>query len=306
MMRWLTSHRVALDAMLVRVLREPLSIALNVIAVAIVLALPLLGLVLVASFEPVSGRLASDPEISVFLSLDAKRADALALGVQLRGLAGVAEARFVPRENAVEELRQRPGMQAALAALHDNPLPDAWILRLSREAADAQGAVSLQESMARRISKLPSVEHVQIDSAWAARMESLLHLLRLAVALVGLALALAVIAAVFNTIRLQVASQHAEIEVARLIGATDAFICRPFYYTGALQGFAGGVLALLVVWVVLIPLNTEVAALAHLYSAEFGLDMPAAGQILLFLAVSAMLGWIGAALSVRSQLARKA
>ena len=112
------------------------------------------------------------------------------------------------------------------------------------------------------------------------------------------------VAVVFNTIRLQVMTQHEEIEVCRMFGATDAFICRPFYYTGALLGLVAGGAALGVVALALQPFNSTIAEFARLYASEFRLAPLGIAPTVILLTMSAMLGLFGALLSVRRHLSR--
>ncbi len=304
MKRWLTEHRFAISEMIGHLSRQPLSLALNVLAVSVALALPWLGAVILGDLEPLAGQIARSPEISVFVVQDATRNDALAVGVQLRALPEVEDARFIAREAALEDMRQRPGLDAILTALNQNPLPDAWVVQLRPPGNTGESAAALQARVAHRLAQIPKVEHVQVDSAWVERLDALLRLLRLGLVVVSVALAVAVIAVIFNTIRLQVLGQREEIEISQLFGATKQFIRRPFYYVGALQGLVSGVIAVIMVEVALMPLNAALADLARLYQSNFTLAGPGVGEVLLFLLIAALLGWLGAALSVGRHLSR--
>jgi cell division transport system permease protein len=134
-------------------------------------------------------------------------------------------------------LRAAEGMGEIIASLPKNPLPDAFIV----EPADTQPAA--MEALAATFAEWPKVEHVQLDSAWSKRFDAFLRIGKLVVTLIAGVFAAALVAATFNTIRLQIMANAAEIEVARFVGATDAFIRRPFQYFGALQGGCGGLLA---------------------------------------------------------------
>ncbi|TFW19760.1 FtsX-like permease family protein, partial [Massilia arenosa] len=152
--------------------------------------------------------------------------------------------------------------------------------------------------------KLPNVDTVQVDSAWVKRLAALLGILRLILLMLALTLGTVVVAVVFNTIRLQVLTQRDEIAVSKLLGATDNFIHRPFYYTGALLGLCAGAVALGAVALALQPLNAAIAEFARLYASEFQLaPLPPLG-IAALLAVSAALGLVGAVLSVQRHLRR--
>jgi cell division transport system permease protein len=110
------------------------------------------------------------------------------------------------------------------------------------------------------------------------------------------------VAITFNTIRLQILTQRAEIEISKLIGATDAFIRRPFFYLGALQGLAGGLVALVILRASLAALNLGVAELAASYGSAFRLGFLEPGDALAVALFSAVLGWLGAYLSVSKYL----
>ena len=144
--------------------------------------------------------------------------------------------------------------------------------------------------------------HVQLDSAWVKRFDAFLRLARLALWMLAGIFAAGLVAVTFNTIRLQVMAQAAEIEVARMIGATDAFIRRPFYYFGALQGALGGLLAAALVVGALQLLAGPVGDLAALYGASFVLRLPGPVEVAVLAAAGAFLGWLGAQLSVSLSL----
>lgn len=306
MSAWLRLHALALGDALRHVLRSRGSFGLNAIVVAIALALPFAGLTILENVRPVSEQLAVEPEISIFLALDATREQANALAPRIRGLVqesgGTGRLEFIPRERALSTLKDKTGLSDAITALGENPLPDSYVLKLSgvQNSAEA-GRV---EAIASRIKALPGVEYVQIDSAWVKRLAALLQVLRLALLFLAATLGVVVIAVVFNTIRLQVMTQREEIEVCRMVGATDSFVCRPFYYSGAMLGLAAGALALLLVALALQPLNGAVTEFARLYASEFRLAPLGVTTSALLLGASALLGLFGAALCVRRHLAR--
>jgi cell division transport system permease protein len=299
---WLREHRFAFTDALRKLVKTPGSFAFNVLVVAIALALPIAGLTLLENIRPVTQQLAVEPEISLFLALDTPAAEASALASGIRSTLPPASKKsrieFIPRAQALEALKEKSGLADALATLGQNPLPDAYIIRLSNIDASAVDA------LAERLKTLPGVETVQVDSAWVKRLAAMLQVMRLALLLLAVTLAVVVMAVVFNTVRLQVLTQREEIAVSRLIGATDAFIHRPFYYTGALLGLCAGAVALGAVALALQPLNAAIAEFARLYASEFRLAALDLSITLQLLAISAALGLFGATLSVRRHLAR--
>jgi cell division transport system permease protein len=301
---WIRQHQFALGAALSTLRKAPGSFLFNVLVVAVALALPFAGITLLDNVRPMSEQLSVDPEVSLFVKPGATREEAQALEPQLRHIlqGSNAEIVFVPSEQALDDLKERSGLSAALDTLGENPLPDSYVMKLAgfnstREAARIDGIVE-------QMGALPQVDTVQVDSAWVKRLAALLAILRMALLFLAITLGVVVIAVVFNTIRLQVMTQREEIAVSKLLGATDNFIHRPFYYTGALLGLCAGAVALGAVVLALNPLNGAIAEFARLYASEFQLAPLGPLEVAGLLAISAGLGLIGALLSVQRHLAR--
>ena len=296
MRTWLRQHRQAMAAAFGKIAAQKAAAALNALVIGIALSLPAGGYALLGSLRALTAGASLDPQLSLFMRVEAKRADAEALGAKLKGDARLRELRFVPREQALKELQATEGLAEVVAALNRNPLPDAFVLRPKSTEAAAL------EALARDLRGLPGVAQVNVDSAWARRLGALAGTARLAIALLAALLAFGLVAITFNTIRLQILTQRAEIEISKLIGATDAFIRRPFFYLGALQGLAGGMVALAILWGSLSALNAGVADLAASYGSDFRLGFLTPGDALAVVLFSAGLGWFGAYLSVSKYL----
>lgn len=302
---WFRQHRFAFGAALSTVRKAPGSFLFNVLVVAFALMLPFAGITLLDNVRPLSEQLSVDPEISLFMKQEATREEADALAPQIRRIlatGGRANVSFVPREQALASLKEKSGLSDVLDTLGDNPLPDSYVMKL--EGFARGGAAEGVDLIVEQLRALPGVDTVQVDSAWVKRLAALLNILRLALLLLAVTLGIVVIAVVFNTIRLQVLTQKEEIAVSKLLGATDNFIHRPFYYTGALLGLCAGAVALGAVTLALSPLNRAIAEFARLYASEFQLAPLGGPEIAGLLAISAGLGLIGAMLSVQRHLAR--
>lgn len=293
MRAWLRQHRVALARALARLAAQRAASLLNALAIGVALSLPAGGYALLADLQGVAQRASFEPQVSVFLAPDAPRA---ALEARLRGDARVAELRFVSRDEALAELRSAEGLADVIAELERNPLPDTFVLR---GAEDGPAAL---EALAESLRAVPGVARVHVDSAWAERLAALARTGRLALGVLGVVLATGLVAVTFNTIRLQILTQREEIEVSRLLGATDAFVRRPFLYLGLLQGAGGGLLALAILGAGLAVLNEGVGELARAYGSSFRLAFLSWADALSLVAFSAFLGWFGSALSVSRYL----
>jgi cell division transport system permease protein len=299
MKTWLRQHRQALAAAIGKLAAQKPAAMLNALVIGIALSLPAGGYALLSSLRSVSLGSALEPQLSVFLRAESTRAAADALGVQLKADPRLGAVRFVSREQALKELQATEGLAEVVAALNRNPLPDAFVLR--PRPTDGADAAQL-DALAKDLRALPGVAHVQVDSAWARRLGALAGTARLAVALLATLLAFGLVAITFNTIRLQILTQRAEIEISKLIGATDAFIRRPFFYLGVLQGLAGGLVALAILRAGLWALNVGVSELAASYGSSFRLEYLAPADAIAVVLFTAALGWFGALLSVSKYL----
>jgi cell division transport system permease protein len=279
-----------------RLARSPLATLLNVVVIGVALSLPV-GLYLgLTELQGVARQLSSDPQLSLFLDRDAGSDQAREIEERLKRHPMVASVRFVAKERALEDLKHGAGLAEVLDSLKENPLPDAFVVTAKGNSPDALEALH-EEALV-----WPKVAHAQLDSEWARKLDAVLRIGRTLALLLGVLLGAGLVAVTFNTIRLQILTRRDEIEVAKLIGATDAFVRRPFLYFGGLQGLAGGLMAWAVVAGALWFLNRELTGLSALYASGFRLR-PLSGQdALLLFGVAAALGWLGAWLSVSRYL----
>jgi cell division transport system permease protein len=281
-----------------RMFASPLAGIFNILVIGIALSLPAGMYVLLQNVQGLATQLSSTPQISLFISMEAKAEDIDKLRKQLEQNPFIARVEFVGREQALEQLKQSTGLADVIGGLNQNPLPDAFIV--NPKSGTAQSLDKLRIELA----KLPRVELAQLDSDWAYKLEALLKFGRMVALILASLLSLALIAITFNTIRLQILTQRDEIEVAKLIGATNSFIRRPFLYFGATQGLLGGVMAWIIITVSLILLNHQLNALSQLYASQFILHALSLGDSVTLLLFSMYLGWLGAWLSVARHLSQ--
>jgi cell division transport system permease protein len=293
---WLAQHGAALRGAVGRLAAAPLATLLNILVIGVALSLPAGLYLALGELQALSRQLSGDPQVSLFFSLDASDADVAAVQRRLRAHPHAHRVRLIPRAEAFEELKRNAGLTEVLDSLPQNPLPDALVVTVEDNRPD------WLEALRTEASGWPKVEHVQLDSDWARRLDAALRVGRtLALLLAGL-LACALVAVTFNTIRLQILTRREEIEVSGLIGATKPFIRRPFLYFGALQGLAGGLVAWLAVAAGVWILNRDLSALAALYASSWRLQGPSPQSAAALLAFSSSLGWVGAWLSVSRHL----
>lgn len=283
-------------AALRRVGRAPLALALNVVAVGIALALPLGGYVVLENLGALADRIGAEPQLSVFFATDAEKSEIDRVEAALKRAPGIRAVRFVPRDEALRAIQQSDGIGDVVATLKSNPLPDAFIADL------VPGETGAAEQLAAALRDMPKVARVQFDAAWARRVGGLLRLGRSAVGLLAALLAVGLVAVTFNAVRLQILTRRDEIELARLVGATDSYIRRPFLYQGAVLGLAGGLAAAAIILGMAALLDREVTNVAQAYGSEFRLRLLPLRDWTAMLAFSAVIGWAGAYASVSRYL----
>ncbi len=296
MIHWLYLHARAFAQAFTRLTGQPVGTLLSALVVGIALSLPAGGYLLLSNVASLARGLSGTPEISLFLDVAAGADDVAAIEKRLKAEPALAGYRYISRDEALHQL-ESGGLGDVLGGLAANPLPDAFVIMLRGEDP------ALFERLSGDMRAWPKVSHVQLDSAWVKRLHALLGLGRSVVLMLAGLLGFALIIVTFNTIRLQILTQRAEIEVSRLLGATDPFIRRPFYWFGALQGLLGGCVALGTVWLGIYALATPVTTLAASYGTVFVLAGPGLKESAAIVAFAAVLGWLGSAISVRRHLA---
>lgn len=293
---WIRQTGGALRDATRRLLRNPLATLLNVLVIGVALALPV-GLYLgLTELQGMARHLSSDPQISLFLDRNATADQANEVEQRLKRHRLVATSRYIAKEQALQDLKRGAGLAEVLESLKENPLPDAFVATVKGNSPEALDALREEAET------WPMVAHVQLDSDWARKLDAVLRIGRTLALLLGGLLAGGLVAVTFNTIRLQILTRREEIEVSKLIGATNAFVRRPFLFFGALQGLAGGLAAWAVVAGALWLLDRELAGLSALYGSELQLRPLSGRDGLILLGLAAALGWLGAWLSVSRYL----
>jgi cell division transport system permease protein len=289
-------HFRVLRFTLLRLLHAPGASLLNLLVIGIALSLPVGGYVLLKNVQGISSQMVGTPQISAFLSANTTQDEISHISTHLKEHAAIDHIEFVPRDLALKQLQLSTGLADVIGGLTQNPLPDAFIIY--PVAMDVQKLELLRDDL----KSWSKFEHVQLDSAWAYKLEALLKFGRLFVLILAAMFSFALVAITFNTIRLQILTQREEIEVSKLIGATNGFIRRPFLYFGLVQGLLGGIASWLIIAFCLLLLNHSLAGLTQLYATNFTLTHLSLGDSISLLGFSSYLGWLGAWLSVSQHL----
>lgn len=291
-------HLQALLSSLGKLVRSPLATLLTLIVIALALALPTALRVFVTNAQAATGNFASAVDMSVYLKTDVPLAKAQQLAQSAQQRADVATVTLIAADQGLQEFRSYSGFGDALTALKENPLPH--VLRV-RPRTDYTAEAAL-ESLKRYFSAWPEVDLVQVDAEWVLRFNAILDLLRHILLIAAALLGLGVLAVIGNTIRLEIQGRRAEIEVTKLVGGSNAYVRRPFLYTGMLYGLGGALLAWGIVAAAIVILGAPVATLARLYGSRYVLRGPSPDDVGVLLGAGVALGWLGAWISAARHL----
>jgi cell division transport system permease protein len=297
---WIERHAQSLVGSLGRLARQPFATALTVVVIGIALALPAALWLVVTNARAVTADLGESVQLSVYLRLPMTAEQAQKAANAIQGRVEVEHTVLVSPDQGLAEFRELSGIGDALSALAENPLP--WVVRVRPAPPhDTAGAV---DALAAGIRELEAVELVEADTTWVRRLHAILDMLRRLVFLVAAALAAGVLAIIGNTIRLEIDGRRAEIEVVKLVGGSNAFVRRPFLYSGLWQGLAGGLCAVGLIALALTLLEPPAARLAAAYGASFRPIGLAPREWFAVVGGGAALGFVGAWLAAGYHLRR--
>jgi cell division transport system permease protein len=293
-------HAQTLVGSLGRIVNQPFATLMTMGVVAVAIALPLLLSLFLSNLSAATGNWNNAFDLSVYMNKKASAARAASVAKQLRQRGDVATVRVITADQALAQFRNDSGFGKALDALSDNPLPDTLIVTPTLAASTPQGTDALKQA----IGTIADVQAVQLDTEWVKRLHAMLDILRRVVLLTAGLLGAGVVLIVGNTIRLDILNRRQEIEVMKLVGASDGFARRPFLYSGIWYGLGGGLIALILVAVAAVILAKPVDSLAKLYGSQFrlrGLGFTTTAGVLALAVGLAWLGsWLAATRHIRS------
>lgn len=279
--------------------RRPLATGMTIIVIAITLALPTLFWVFNDNLAQLTANWQRGGHISLYLKMPITAKDEAAFLEHVRTTAGVGNATLKTADEGLTELETQEGMQDIRRYLPENPLPS--VIEVV-PALDISTPAKL-EQLFDQLKANPQVDQAKLDMQWIQRLHAILGFVAKTADGLVILLALAVVLIIGNTLRLAIHNRHEEIQILKLIGATDPYIIRPFLYSGIWYGLGGAVLAVLFVNIFILSLVLAVNQLAEVYQMHYSILGLTILQILLLIGSATVLGWIGARLSVKSQLA---
>lgn len=279
--------------------RAPISTLMTCMVIGIALALPAGLDTLLKNAQQLSGGWESTAQISVFLKKKITEKQALNLKADIQHWPNVISVHYISRKQALKEFQALSGFGDALKALNSNPLPSVLIVKPKLSSSKSE---KITQQLLNKLNSLRQTDKALLDMQWIRRLYAIMNIVERGVLILGLLLALAVLLVVGNTIRLAIQNRRKEIVVMKLIGGTDAFIRRPFLYTGFWYGLFGGMIAWLLVSFTMLSISSPIEKLTTLYQNQFSLNHMSVSTTFILLALSIFLGLIGSWFAVGRHL----
>ncbi len=293
---YLLHHMQSLLFSLGKIYQAPATTIMTVAVIGITLSLPGGFYLFLKNIDAMSGDFRSSSQISLYLDLELSEKRGREVEQEIAGMADVASTRFISRDVSLQEFREQSGFGKSIDTLSANPLPHTIIVEPT--GADSFSVRNLLNSL----QAIPEVEIAKLDTEWLERLYTIIEIARRAVVIISLLFACAVLLVIGNTIRLDIQNRYQEIIVTKLIGATDAFIRRPFLYGGLWYGLLGGIVSWLIVEIGYLAISGPLARLQVLYQSDMTLLTFSAGEFLVLLASSTILGLAGSWIAVARHL----
>ena len=293
---WLLHHFQSMVFSLGKIYQAPATTIMTVAVIGITLSLPGGFYLFLKNIDAMSGDFRSTSQISLYLDLQVSEKRGRALEKQINNDPAVQSTQFISRDLSLEEFRQNSGFGKSIDTLSSNPLPHTIIVEPAE--ADSFEVRNLLNSL----QAIPEIEIAKLDTEWLERLYTIIEIAKRGVVIITLLFACAVLLIIGNTIRLDIQNRYQEIIVTKLIGATDAFIRRPFLYGGVWYGLLGGLISWLIVELGYLAIASPLQRLNLLYQSELTLITFSLHDFIILLTSSTLLGLAGSWIAVARHL----
>ncbi|MDH5727671.1 MAG: permease-like cell division protein FtsX [Gammaproteobacteria bacterium] len=289
-------HHQAIKYALQRVFHSKSASIMTILVIGIALSLPLGLHVLIKNTLMLSKGVEDRPSITLFLMETKTNTWVKRLENRLVKREDIDSVKVIDPEQALAEFQDYSDLNPDFLKLPHNPLP--YVIEVYPKLD--QQDFSNMEKLQAEFQGWPEVHLAQLDMLWLQRLYAIVSILKSSSNLISALLAMGVLLIIGNTIRLMSQAYSEEIRISKLVGATNAYVSRPFIYSGLMYGFLGGICAIVIIGFAVILINPSVQRLLSLYNNErslIGLNM---SEISIVLAIGMSLGLFGAWVTARN------
>ncbi|MFZ8944059.1 MAG: cell division protein FtsX [Methylophilaceae bacterium] len=296
MFRFLHNHYHALIQGLIRIRANWIGSVMMFLVIGITLSLPTTGFLLIQNASQISNKIQYEAELSIFLDKEIKAEQVDFLHSALKKNSLVKKIHFEPKLVAWEKLQAQLNLSSIEDGISKNPLPDAFFISLNTlETKKIDSFIS-------DLKAIEGIEEIVLDGGWVKKLRSILYLIKIGIVILGCLLITVLVVVITNTVRLQTLTYQNEIEVSRLIGATNAFIQRPFEYTGLIYGLGGGLVTLVILKIILVSFNLVADRVENLIGGNITLNTFSVEQSIFIIIIAMFAGWIASYIAAKQAI----
>ena len=282
-----------LRAVLADLLKRKFATLLTVLVISVSLTIPTVSYLLWKNIHHATTQFYPESELTVYLHKNLSEEDANLVVEKIRQQEGVESLNYISRQESLNEFRHWSGFSEELDVLDDNPLPAVVMIKPTKAFNESRKRNELRENL----DKIKGVQEVRLDNDWLEKLTALTWLVAHVAIFCTVLMAVAVFLVIGNSIRADVYSNQSNIEVMKLLGATDQFILRPFLYTGMIYAALGGFFACIFSSLTIGYFTGAVKYVTDIFAVNFNLNGLGLVEFLFLLVVCVIMGYIGAWLS---------
>jgi len=296
MFRFLHNHYHALIQGFIRIRANWIGSVMMFLVIGITLSLPTTGFLLIQNASQISNKIQYEAELSIFLDKEIKAEQVDFLHSALKKNSLVKKIHFEPKLVAWEKLQAQLNLSSIEDGVSKNPLPDAFFISLNTLETKKI------DSFVTDLKAIEGIEEIVLDGGWVKKLRSILYLIKIGILILGSLLITVLVVVITNTVRLQTLTYQNEIEVSRLIGATNAFIQRPFEYTGLIYGLGGGLVTLGILKIILVSFNLVADRVENLIGGNITLNTFSVEQSIFIIIIAMFAGWIASYIAAKQAI----
>lgn len=296
MFRFLHNQYHALIQGLIRIRANWIGSVMMFLVIGITLSLPTTGFLLIQNASQISNKIQYEAELSIFLDKEIKAEQVDFLHSALKKNSLVKKIHFEPKLVAWEKLQAQLNLSSIEDGISKNPLPDAFFISLNTLETKKI------DSFVTDLKAIEGIEEIVLDGGWVKKLRSILYLIKIGIVILGCLLITVLVVVITNTVRLQTLTYQNEIEVSRLIGATNAFIQRPFEYTGLIYGLGGGLVTLVILKIILVSFNLVADRVENLIGGNITLNTFSVEQSIFIIIIAMFAGWIASYIAAKQAI----
>ncbi|ACA32117.1 permease-like cell division protein FtsX [Histophilus somni] len=290
---WGVQVHYVLKAVLAGLIKKKYSTLMTILVIAVSLTIPTVSYLLWKNLYHATTKFSPKTEFTLFLHKNLSETDANIVVEKIRQQEGVESLNYISRKESLNEFRHFSGFSEGLDILDDNPLPAVVMIKLTQEYNENTKRHQLRENLF----KIKGVDDIRLDNEWLEKLTALSWLIAHIAIFCAVLMVCSVFLVIGNSIRSDVYSSQANIEIMKLLGATDQFILRPYLYTGMIYAILGALFAGIFSAALIGYFTSAVKYVTDIFAVSFTLQGITIIELLFLFVCCTLMGYLSAWLS---------